>query len=94
MTQRIKPPRPSWAKWLWGGGAVALVVVVFVVLRYVVPAIVKANHSCGTGVEERGENSECIGTTDGEFVFSPTSRMWKTEFIRKTPKPSAPENRM
>ncbi|MFD2471666.1 ABC transporter substrate-binding protein [Amycolatopsis silviterrae] len=71
MTQRIKPPRPSWAKWLWGGGVVALVAVLAVVAFVVVPAVVEANHSCGPGVQERGENSECIGTTDGEFVFSP-----------------------
>ncbi|WP_134661956.1 MULTISPECIES: ABC transporter substrate-binding protein [unclassified Amycolatopsis] len=71
MTQRIKPPRPAWAKWLWGGGAVLLVVVIVVAAFVVVPAISEANRTCGAGVEERGENSECIGTTDGEFVFSP-----------------------
>lgn len=47
MTQRIKPPRPAWAKWLWGGGAVLLVVVIVVAAFVVVPAISEANRTCG-----------------------------------------------
>ncbi|GAA3556336.1 hypothetical protein GCM10022222_44920 [Amycolatopsis ultiminotia] len=68
--ERIRPPRPVWTSWLWGGGAVLLLAVVLVAVFVVVPAITDANRTCGDGVRERGENSECTGITDGEFVFS------------------------
>ncbi|MFF0143817.1 ABC-type branched-subunit amino acid transport system substrate-binding protein [Amycolatopsis sulphurea] len=69
-SERIRPPRPSWIKWLWGGGVIVLLAVVLVAVFVVVPAISDASHSCGDGVRERGDNSECTGVTDGSFVFA------------------------
>ncbi|QFU92600.1 ABC transporter substrate-binding protein [Amycolatopsis sp. YIM 10] len=70
-TDRITPPKPAWWKWLWVGGVVVLVAVVLVAVTVVVPAINQAARTCGEGVEQRGELSECTGVTDGRYVFSP-----------------------
>lgn len=66
----IKPPRPSWWRWLWVGGGALVVVAIVVTALFVVPAIQEAARSCGDGVEERGENSECTGITDGSYIYS------------------------
>ncbi|WP_101610112.1 ABC transporter substrate-binding protein [Amycolatopsis sp. BJA-103] len=70
-SERIRPPRPTWSKWLTAGGGVLLLVAALVVVFVVVPAIDEAGRSCGDGVEKRGEYAECVGVTDGGYVFSP-----------------------
>ncbi|WP_216216515.1 ABC transporter substrate-binding protein [Amycolatopsis aidingensis] len=65
---RIRPPRPAWSKWLLAGGGALLLAVALVAVFVVVPEI---ESRCGDGVRKRGENSECVGVTDGSYVFSP-----------------------
>ncbi|GAB3476761.1 ABC transporter substrate-binding protein [Amycolatopsis cihanbeyliensis] len=68
---RIRPPRPTWSKWMVAGGGVLLLAVALVAVFVVVPEIDEAGRRCGAGVEKRGEHAECIGVTDGGYVFSP-----------------------
>ncbi|MCR6484914.1 hypothetical protein M8542_18965 [Amycolatopsis sp. OK19-0408] len=70
-TDRIRPPRPTWSKWLVAGGAVLALAVVLVGVLVVVPSIGEAGRTCGDGVEKRGDTGECTGVTDGSYVFSP-----------------------
>ncbi|WP_328603971.1 hypothetical protein OG943_28350 [Amycolatopsis sp. NBC_00345] len=69
--ERIRPPRPTWSKWLVAGGGVVLLVIVLVAVFVVVPAISLAGRTCADGVEKRGDNAECTGLTDGGYVFAP-----------------------
>ncbi len=68
---RIRAPRPTWSKWLLAGGGVLALAIVLVAAFVVVPAISEARRTCGTGVEKRGDTGECVGVTDGSYVFSP-----------------------
>jgi ABC-type branched-subunit amino acid transport system substrate-binding protein len=70
-SDRIRPPRPTWSKWLLVAGGVLLLAVVLVAALVVVPAISAAGRRCGAGVEKRGDTGECTGVTDGAYVFSP-----------------------
>jgi ABC-type branched-subunit amino acid transport system substrate-binding protein len=70
-SDRIRPPRPTWAKWLVASGIVLALAVVLVAVFVVVPAISQAGRTCGAGVQKRGDLEECIGVTDGGYVFSP-----------------------
>lgn len=71
QSDRIRPPRPTWSKWLVMSGGVLALAVVLVAVFVVVPAISEAGRTCGTGVEKRGDTEECTGVTDGGYVFAP-----------------------
>ncbi|RDI44507.1 ABC transporter substrate-binding protein [Nocardia mexicana] len=65
----IIPPQPTWRRWFWVGGGVVAVVVVLVVALVVVPLLAERANRCGPGVQHTGERGECIGITDGAYVF-------------------------
>ncbi|MBA0051875.1 hypothetical protein E0L36_13500 [Streptomyces sp. AJS327] len=67
MTSRYVVQRPPVNWWLWG--AVAAAVLAAAVLGGV--RLYERAQRCGDGVVERGPGDECVGVTDGSYVFDP-----------------------
>ncbi|MBY8859757.1 hypothetical protein K7711_25040 [Nocardia sp. CA2R105] len=71
VTQPITPPPPVWRRWVWAGAGVVVVVLALVAAFVLVPAILYAAKRCDAGVRQQGPHSECVGVTDGTYVFDP-----------------------
>ncbi|WP_280267102.1 ABC transporter substrate-binding protein [Nocardia wallacei] len=79
----IIPPQPRWRRWIWVGAGVVAVVVVLAVALILVPVLAERADRCGAGVWHTGEQGECVGITDGAYVFdddlAPVERLIRAE---------------
>ncbi|HEV2779460.1 MAG TPA: hypothetical protein VGX25_08660 [Actinophytocola sp.] len=68
---KVSVPAPRLKKPLLIGLAVLAVIGLVVGIIVVTTSIQTAQHTCAPGVEKPGDSQECVGVTDGSFVFSP-----------------------
>lgn len=59
--------RPLWARWPWN--AVSAVTLLALLAGLVVWALRPEDISCAPGVDRIGEPAQCVGVTDGSYVF-------------------------
>ncbi|MQY18652.1 ABC transporter substrate-binding protein [Nocardia macrotermitis] len=71
VTQPISPPPPAWRRWVWTSAGVVVVVLALVAAFVLVPAVVSAAKRCADGVRQEPPRGECVGVTDGSFLFDP-----------------------
>lgn len=72
-SDRVLAPAPAYRKWIWVASIVVVLLVASVAVYLVVVESGKPEQ-CADGVEKHGPRAECVGVTDGSFVFMDSLR--------------------